>query len=201
VHHPVNHVLIQLYRSGNDYISEHSDKTVDVARGSLIVNVSLGAQRVMTLRTKKDAAMASSDNTDETGKRNIQRVLLPHNSMLAMGLDTNREWLHAIRADKRLVAEKVSEEMAEGGARISLTFRHIHTYLSANECSIWGGGACGKTRDDAHPVVHGGAESEALLAAFGEENRQSGFDWLAVYGDGHDVLHFRVHDAASGTDP
>lgn len=43
--HPVNHVLIQYYRSGNDYISEHSDKTIDVVRDSKIVNVSLGAER------------------------------------------------------------------------------------------------------------------------------------------------------------
>ena len=43
--HPVNHVLIQYYRTGNDYISEHSDKTIDVIRGSKIVNVSLGAER------------------------------------------------------------------------------------------------------------------------------------------------------------
>ncbi|KAJ3508148.1 hypothetical protein NLJ89_g5915 [Agrocybe chaxingu] len=45
LNHPVNHVLIQFYRSGKDYISEHSDKTIDVVRGSNIVNVSLGAQR------------------------------------------------------------------------------------------------------------------------------------------------------------
>ncbi len=53
VNHPVNHVLIQHYRSGNDYISEHSDKTIDIVRGSNIVNVSVGAQRVMFLRRKK----------------------------------------------------------------------------------------------------------------------------------------------------
>ncbi|KAJ6573576.1 hypothetical protein DFH09DRAFT_389653 [Mycena vulgaris] len=56
--HPVNHVLIQFYRTGTDYISEHSDKTIDVVRGSNIVNVSLGAQRTMTLRMKKDRAHA-----------------------------------------------------------------------------------------------------------------------------------------------
>lgn len=43
--HPVNHVLIQFYRSGNDYISEHSDKTIDVVPNSKIVNVSFGAER------------------------------------------------------------------------------------------------------------------------------------------------------------
>ncbi|PHH71677.1 hypothetical protein CDD82_6375 [Ophiocordyceps australis] len=32
--HDLNHGLLQLYRSGDDYISEHSDKTLDIARGS-----------------------------------------------------------------------------------------------------------------------------------------------------------------------
>jgi len=35
--HPVNHALLQLYRTSEDYISEHSDKTIDVVRGSNIV--------------------------------------------------------------------------------------------------------------------------------------------------------------------
>lgn len=51
---PVNHVLIQHYRSGADYISDHSDKTIDVIRNSSIANVSLGAQRIMTLRLKRN---------------------------------------------------------------------------------------------------------------------------------------------------
>lgn len=33
----LNHVLIQKYRNGEDYISEHSDKTVDIVRGTSIV--------------------------------------------------------------------------------------------------------------------------------------------------------------------
>lgn len=51
--HPVNHVLIQGYRDGNDYISEHSDKTLDIFRWSYIANVSIGAQRTMVFRTKR----------------------------------------------------------------------------------------------------------------------------------------------------
>ncbi|KAI0029084.1 hypothetical protein K488DRAFT_57192 [Vararia minispora EC-137] len=195
--HPVNHVLIQLYRGGNDYISEHSDKTVDVAPGSSIVNVSLGAQRTMTLRTKKDVLPVKTMvevAEDCAGKRDVQRIPLPHNSMLAMGLATNREWLHAIRADKRPVSEKTAAELAEGGARISLTFRCIHTFLSADERFIWGAGAHGKTQDAKRPVVYGDVEAEALLAAFGEENHSTVFDWQATYGDGFDVLHFRLHD-------
>ena len=41
--HPVNHALIQLYRNSEDYISEHSDKTIDVVRGSNIVRHLAGA--------------------------------------------------------------------------------------------------------------------------------------------------------------
>jgi len=34
----LNHAIIQCYRDGEDYISEHADKTLDVAKDSLIVN-------------------------------------------------------------------------------------------------------------------------------------------------------------------
>ncbi|VDB86089.1 unnamed protein product [Peniophora sp. CBMAI 1063] len=184
VQHPVNHVLIQLYRGGTDYISEHSDKTVDIAPNTYIVNVSLGAERVMTLRTKKDAL-------EDGAERQKQRIPLPHNSLLAFGLETNRRWLHAVNADKRPLSLKSSTELAEDGERISLTFRSIHTFMSADHKLIWGEGARGKGREDARPVVRGGPEADALLAAFGKENHSSSFDWGEVYGQGFDVLHFR----------
>lgn len=37
-----NHTLIQLYRSGNDYIGDHCDKTLDIKLNSIILNYSLG---------------------------------------------------------------------------------------------------------------------------------------------------------------
>ncbi|KAK9451250.1 uncharacterized protein V1518DRAFT_408061 [Limtongia smithiae] len=54
VGHPFNHVLLHQYRSGEDYISEHADKTLDIAPGSKIVNLSLGAERSMTFRKKRE---------------------------------------------------------------------------------------------------------------------------------------------------
>ncbi|PIL34646.1 hypothetical protein GSI_03425 [Ganoderma sinense ZZ0214-1] len=224
LHEPVNHVLIQHYRTGADYISEHSDKTVDVVRGSKIVNVSLGAQRFMTLRTKKDAlanpkadldavpahdssppsppttpdADADADSTPDKAKnlkRGVQRVPLPHNSIFVMGLETNAKWLHSIRTDKRPPKTKHATELRENGERISLTFRTIGTFLTADERLIYGQGAKGKTREEARPVVRGGAEAERLIVAFGAENHQSDFDWDANYGGGSDVLHFTTRAA------
>ena len=222
----MNHVLIQLYRTGADFISEHSDKTIDVVRDSRIVNLSLGARRTMTLKTKKDATAttAGSDQAanadgeehphDGDGggaavQRTTQRIPLPHNSLFVMGLTTNSRWMHSVHTDKR---PENTKDPAERGPRISLTFRHIGTFLTPapppagqgqeeqqtqQQQLIFGQGATGKTRAQARPVVHGGEEAERLLAAFGAENHQSEFDWEKAYGEGFDVLHFSTGTPAS----
>jgi nicotinamidase-related amidase/alkylated DNA repair dioxygenase AlkB/glutathione S-transferase len=186
--HPLNHVLIQLYRDGQDSISEHSDKTLDIVRGSFICNVSLGAQRVMTLRTK---ASASESHEGAESSRLKQQVPLPHRSLFILGEKTNMRWLHGIRPDKRAASIKSSAEQAFGGERISLTFRHIGTYLNPNTNTIWGQGAISKSPDTARTVIHGEpAETERLIRAFGQENRATEFDWDAFYGAGFDVVNF-----------
>jgi nicotinamidase-related amidase/alkylated DNA repair dioxygenase AlkB len=189
VGHPLNHVLVQLYRTGNDYISEHSDKTLDIVRGSSIVNVSFGAQRTMRLRTKKSP---KSNESEENEERNTQRVAMPHNSMFVLGLESNKKWLHGINADKRPAAERSEEEKAYSGIRISLTFRHIGTFLDAENSTIWGQGATSKEQRDAQEVINDDEdENEKMIQAFSQENHHSDFDWDEWYGDGFDVLHFR----------
>jgi hypothetical protein len=209
LNHPVNHVLIQHYRSGSDYISEHSDKTIDVVRGSNIVNVSLGAQRVMTLRMKKDGAQQLPDA--ETGApRPTQRIPLPHNSMFVLGPETNKKWLHGINHDNRPLHLKDDAERYQNGERISLTFRHIGTFLTKDMSMIYGQGSTGTAKSDTttatkkkwdkKPVVNGTQKGNAdtplkLIEAFGKENGQSDFDWDRWYGEGSDVLHFTVPKA------
>ncbi|KAM0252955.1 hypothetical protein ACHAP5_000818 [Fusarium lateritium] len=190
--HPLNHVLIQYYRDGNDYISEHSDKTLDIVKGSYIANVSLGAERTMTFRTKRRDKDPSQDgvSSPEGPKRTIQRAKLPHNSLCRLGLQSNMKWLHAIRQDKRTKKEKSPAELAYEGGRISLTFRRIGTFLNREETIIWGQGAKAKTFEDAHPVINGQTpEAIEMLKAFGTENHSTGFHWDEYYGKGFDVLH------------
>ncbi|KAJ5707479.1 hypothetical protein N7488_007280 [Penicillium malachiteum] len=185
--HPLNHVLIQLYRDGQDNISEHSDKTLDIVRGSFICNVSLGAQRVMVLRTKTSA----EPKVEGESGRTTQRVPLPHRSLFILGEKTNMRWLHGIRPDKRAGDLKSPEEKAYGGERISLTFRYIGTYLNPLSNLIWGQGAVEKSQHAARPIVHGDREkTDLMIHAFGQENRSSMFDWNAVYGGGFDVVNF-----------
>lgn len=210
----MNHVLIQHYRTGADYISDHSDKTIDVVRKSSIVNVSLGAQRVMTLRLKKDKSLKEQEQLDRTEStptsdvtevqqphiqpppRPTQRIPLPHNSLFVMGLETNKKWLHGISTDKRPLATKSLPEQVHDGARISLTFRWIGTFVNPVHKTIWGIGAQGKTRQEARKILDGSTEestkdAEKLIWAFGEENQDPEFDWEKWYGEGFDVLHFK----------
>ncbi|KAF6823816.1 isochorismatase [Colletotrichum plurivorum] len=190
--HPLNHALIQFYRDGTDYISEHTDKTLDIVKGSFIANVSLGAERTMVFRSKKGGKNPSSGEPfgEESKQRKACRAQLPHNSLCRMGLQTNMRWLHAIRQDKRMDREKTPAELAFSGGRISLTFRHIGTFLDRDGTMIWGQGATGKAKEDAHAVINGqSSEAARMLQAFGTENHSTEFDWDRYYGQGFDVLH------------
>ena len=138
---PVNHVLIQHYRSGADYISDHSDKTIDVIRNSSIANVSLGAQRIMTLRLKRNKRQQQQEGERQATTNTItaldknptthihqpprltQRIPLPNNSLFIMGLETNKKWLHGISPDKRPLSTLSPLEQIHQGSRISLTFK------------------------------------------------------------------------------
>ena len=186
VGHAMNHVLIQYYRSGQDFISEHSDKTLDIRRGSSIVNISLGSQRIMRLRTKKDV-----QSQEERKQRRKQLIPLPHESIFILGQDTNRVWLHGINADKRPSTQRLAAENAYNGERISLTFREIATFINKPLGTIWGQGATDKTGEKRRLALNGDEQETArLIRMFGIENHNSSFDWDEVYGEGSDVLHF-----------
>lgn len=190
--HKVNHCLIQFYRNGTDYISEHSDKTLDIAPDSFIANVSLGALRAMTFRTKKPLKDQQALQDEKEIPRLSCKVPLPHNSMCKMSLHTNMKWLHSIRQDKRAFQEKSEAELAYDVGRISLTFRLIATFLDRGQTKIWGQGAVAKEKKDCRAVVNGGTpQAEKMLWAFGKENHSSDFDWKEAYGQGFDVLHIQ----------
>jgi len=185
VGHPLNHGLLQLYRSGRDWISEHADKTLDVARPSSIVNVSLGRVRTMVLRPKVGRAADGSSAV---------KVPLPHGSVFVLGLETNRRWYHAIK----------QQGAADGdGPRISLTFRHIGTWLDPATGAVWGVGAPASSRDEAtaraamraalDPAERARVErdeAERMLRLFREENVDPDFD-AAAYRPGFEVVDLR----------
>lgn len=115
---------------------------------------------------------------------------MPHNSVFVLGSETNREWLHGVRADKRPDREKTDEERSFGGERISITFRQIGTFMNERQNTIWGSGARNKTKNKAGRICNRDADQmDAMIKAFGRENRQVDFDWDAEYGSGFDIVN------------
>lgn len=179
---PLNHALIQLYEDGAGYISPHADKTLDIDRGSAIIGLSLGATRSIILKSKEPG---------KGGEFVTQRLELPHGSLFVLGWQTNQEFQHGIRQDKRAEQEKRADEQRADGQRISLTMRTVATFLGPDG-EVWGQGALRKTRGAAYDTepAPARAQAEEMLTAFGEENRSASFDWDAAYARGFDVLDF-----------
>lgn len=177
--HPLNHCLAQLYRTGRDWISAHSDKTLDLERPSFVVNASFGRTRTMLFEPKVKGTVAT------------QKVPLPDGSVLLMGLGTNRERFHEIKQEG---------ESNEDGPRVSLTFRWIGTLYDRATGAVWGVGSSAKTRAEAMSVVERRRgldpvrlreelhdESLRMLKVFREENIDPAFD-PAKYQPGFSVL-------------
>ena len=107
----LNHVLIQKYRDGKDNIQMHSDKTLDLSRVTPIVNLSIGAERIMKLRRKNDKSI-------------IQLIPLKHGEVVVFGIQTNQYWYHEV--PKKL---DIIPHPDFGEERISFTFRKVETFI------------------------------------------------------------------------
>ena len=142
----------------------------------------------MTLRSKK---AGRGQGTASPGiPRQTHRTPMPHNSVFVLGPQTNLQWLHGVRADKRPQLQRSAEEKSFGGERISITFRQIGTFVDPETKRIWGSGAKQKSKATAGTIrTVDDAEMEAMIAGFGKENHQSDFDWDKEYGMGFDVIN------------
>jgi alkylated DNA repair dioxygenase AlkB len=96
-----NSVLLNLYRDQQDSMGWHSDDERELGSQPVIASLSLGETRRFGLKHK-------------TEKRQRFQLALNHGSLLVMGGDTQKHWLHSI-----------AKENANFGPRINLTFRRI----------------------------------------------------------------------------
>jgi len=96
-----NSVLANLYRTGADGVSWHSDDEKELGPSPVIASVSLGESRVFQMKHK-------------TNKNLKYSIPLNSGSLLLMSGATQHNWLHQIPKTKKLLNE-----------RINLTFRTI----------------------------------------------------------------------------
>jgi alkylated DNA repair dioxygenase AlkB len=97
-----NSCLLNLYHSGNEGMSWHSDDEKMILENSSIASISFGAERVFKFKHKKN-------NT-------TIKFLLENGSLLDMKGETQKYWLHALPKLK-----------SAHGLRINLTFRNTLT--------------------------------------------------------------------------
>lgn len=101
-HAQFNSVLLNYYRDQRDGMGFHSDDEPELGKRPVIASLSLGEERVFTLKHK--------------GRKDIKPIKLPleAGSLLIMKGETQRNWKHGIEKQKRPC-----------GPRINLTFRRI----------------------------------------------------------------------------
>lgn len=97
-----NTVLLNLYRTGDDTVSWHSDDERALGPTPIIASVSLGAERDFVLRHRH------RDDVEEV------KIALPNGSLLLMQGKTQAMWKHALPRRRGVTAE-----------RINLTFRRV----------------------------------------------------------------------------
>lgn len=98
-----NSVLLNLYRSGKDGVSWHSDDEPELGKNPMIASVSFGETRRFQLRHKLDKSLDKVE------------ITLTHGSLLIMKGSTQHFWQHQI--------PKTAKSLRE---RINLTFRIIN---------------------------------------------------------------------------
>lgn len=99
---PCNSVLLNLYRDGQDSMGMHADDEPELGPEPVIASLSLGEERVLRFRHKRDRSIKGVD------------IPLPHGSVLLMRGATQANWKHGLG--------KLSRPC---GPRINLTFRQI----------------------------------------------------------------------------
>lgn len=98
---PLNGLLLNYYRDGQDSMGWHSDDEAELGRDPIVVSLSLGGGRRFDLRRK--------------GQQRIEHSLhLDHGSLLVMRGSTQHYWQHQIAKTRKSCAP-----------RLNLTFRYV----------------------------------------------------------------------------
>ncbi|CAD5107788.1 alpha-ketoglutarate-dependent dioxygenase AlkB family protein [Zestomonas carbonaria] len=100
---PLNGVLLNYYRDGQDSMGWHSDDEPELGAHPLVASLSLGGARRFDLRRKG-------------GSRIEHSLLLEHGSLLVMAGATQHHWQHQVAKTRQACAP-----------RLNLTFRLIRS--------------------------------------------------------------------------
>lgn len=165
----LNHAIIQLYRNGEDFISEHSDKTLDICPNSLIVGYSVGEIRIMKFRSKNPLGIDKKKNDEPI--YDIHNIELTNDSAMILDLNTNRYYKHSIRSNASIT-----------NPRISITFRTIGTFIKDGK--LIGQGVAYNKLSNANELS---LTKDELIVQYSKENNSSEYTWDDLYSRGYNI--------------
>jgi alkylated DNA repair dioxygenase AlkB len=96
---PFNSVGLNLYRDGRDSVAPHNDHLYEIVADYPIALISLGATRLMTIRSKAAAGK---------GKRRVLDFDLEGGSLLLMSYETQRYYDHGVPKSRAAVGPRIS---------------------------------------------------------------------------------------------
>lgn len=136
-----NHAVVLLYRGDQDCIGFHQDKTLDLAPGTPIASISLGAERPYVLKNKITQATE------------VVEFVLPHGGLLLLGAKSNAEYYHSVRElSETPPLESMTRKYAQGKVRVSITFRVVATFRDPKTNVLTGQGASYQTLNWPHEL-------------------------------------------------
>jgi len=109
-----NHVLLNYYRDGRDYMGMHADDETELGLNPVIAAISLGVTRRFVVAPKQ----RKSDRRRRRRRTPLgqQTILLHHGSLMVMGGDMQHYWRHGV--------PKMTQK-EQSGPRINITFRKL----------------------------------------------------------------------------
>ncbi|MGA2760318.1 MAG: alpha-ketoglutarate-dependent dioxygenase AlkB [Candidatus Cybelea sp.] len=107
-----NSAGLNYYRDGRDSVAPHNDHLYEIVPGHPIALISLGATRLMTIRSKAANVILSPSTSLRTGsvegRRRILDIDLENGSLLLMSYETQMHYDHGVPKTKTPVEARIS---------------------------------------------------------------------------------------------
>jgi alkylated DNA repair dioxygenase AlkB len=97
-----NSAGLNFYRDGRDSVAPHNDHLYEIVAGHPIALISLGATRLMTIRSKKNVILSAVEG------RRILDLDLENGSLLLMSYETQKYYDHGVPKAKTPAEARIS---------------------------------------------------------------------------------------------
>ncbi|MGB8150136.1 MAG: alpha-ketoglutarate-dependent dioxygenase AlkB [Candidatus Cybelea sp.] len=108
---PFNSVGLNYYRDGRDSVAPHNDHLYEIVAEHPIALISLGATRLMTIRSKPNVILSPSTSLrtgSVEGRRRILDLNLENGSLLVMSYETQLHYDHGVPKTKNPADARIS---------------------------------------------------------------------------------------------